>query len=118
MQFFSFSSVALALLHGTAIVYADVNSVLSAADAAPAGATLSPTVYTSSGTVQKVSNGWQITNGASGSSQITFDYLVAVGGMPFITTSSVKSTAAAVDIELFFSETIAGMNTTTGMVLS
>ncbi len=118
MQFFSFSSVALALLHGTAIVYADVNSVLSAADAAPAGATLSPTVYTSSGTVQKVSNGWQITNGASGSSQITFDYLIAVGGMPFITTSSVKSTAAAVDIELFFSETIAGMNTTTGMVLS
>jgi hypothetical protein len=49
-------------------------------------------------------------------SEITFDYERAVGGLPFIETSSVvSSNGGVVEIEVVFSETFAGLLSETGM---
>lgn len=72
-----------------------------------------PSKWTWKGTVD-VTDNFKLSNTEEGRSEITFDYEHAVGGLPFIETSSVVSNGGVVEIEVVFSETFAGLQSETG----
>ena len=61
-----------------------------------------------------MTDNFNLSNAEEGHSEITFDYEHAVGGLPFIETSSVVSNGGVVEIEVVFSETFAGLQSETG----
>lgn len=77
--------------------------------------TSQPTRWTLSGDVD-VTNGFKLTNGNEGYSEILFDYERAVGGLPFIGTSAVVSNGEPVVIDVILSETFEGIESGTGML--
>ena len=73
-----------------------------------------PTKWTVVGNVN-VDDGFTLSNGESGQSEITFDYGRAVGGMPFVETKAVSNSGEPVVVDIIFSETFEGLQKDTGM---
>lgn len=74
----------------------------------------SPSKWTCVGKVD-CSDGFKLSNGAEGHSEILFDYERAEGGLPFISTTEVASNGEPVEIDIIFSETYEGIQSGTGM---
>ena len=74
-----------------------------------------PSKWTYKGGVE-AAEGITVSNGreAEGHSEITFDYLRAEGGIPFIETSQISSDGGPIEIEMVFSETFSGLDRPTG----
>ncbi|CZR69446.1 related to alpha-L-rhamnosidase A [Phialocephala subalpina] len=72
-----------------------------------------PSKWTVNGDVKDI-EGFELSNGAEGHSEIIFDYERAEGGVPFIETNGVVSNGEDVEIDVIFSETYAGLQNNTG----
>jgi hypothetical protein len=74
-----------------------------------------PSKWTIDGNVACSEGVFHLSN-EEGQSAITFDYLRAEGGIPFIETSKVISDGRLVEVEIIFSETFAGLQSATGKI--
>jgi hypothetical protein len=75
---------------------------------------IKPSKWTWNGNVS-FAEGFELSNGDEGHSEIVFDYQRAEGGMPFIETNKVARRDGPVEIQIIFSETFAGLQKDTGM---
>ncbi|KAH6694838.1 Six-hairpin glycosidase-like protein [Leptodontidium sp. MPI-SDFR-AT-0119] len=73
---------------------------------------ITPSKWSCKGYVD-IAEGFKLSNGSDGFSEIIFDYGSAVGGMPILETSNVSGDGAA-EIDIIFSETYAGIEKETG----
>ena len=75
---------------------------------------IKPSKWTWNGNVS-FAEGFDLSNGDEGQSEIIFDYQRAEGGIPFIETSKVTSRDGPIEIQIIFSETFTGLQKDTGM---
>jgi hypothetical protein len=75
---------------------------------------IKPSKWTWNGNVS-FADGFELSNGDDGHSEIIFDYQRAEGGIPFIETSKVTSRDGPIEIQIIFSETFTGLQKDTGM---
>lgn len=73
---------------------------------------IAPSKWSCQGDVE-VAGSFKLSNGPTGQSEITFDYGIAVGGMPILETTSVTGNCS-VEVDVIFSETHAGIKCGTG----
>lgn len=72
-----------------------------------------PSKWTVKGTV-RIHEEFELSNTEEGLSEVVFDYGRAEGGIPFIETSKVTSDGRAVEVDIIFSETYAGLQSNIG----
>lgn len=76
---------------------------------------ITPSKWSCKGYVD-IAEGFKLSNRSDGLSEIIFDYRSAVGGMPILEASNVSG-YGAVEIDIIFSETYAGIEKETGQQL-